>query len=167
MWLKINIFLDNPRKNIQYSKFRKMLRILTKDRNKHDLSDKLIRNSILLSQLIRYPEGEGDLKIPFNLKTIKIAETFASHDSITAGYTFNPHEVFFDHIYTPKENKHQKIPSKLLRVLDKVSVEELTELINLGNYLNYTLLLECGCSRMANEMNGIGGIDDMIWSQIA
>lgn len=144
------------------------MNIITKNGHDYTLSNNLTNRSVLLSQLLLYPDDSTALPIPFNLKTIEIAEQFAEKDSITKEIPYNQENIYSLEYYKPVDIKNIFIKNEMMKILEQISIEELSELINLANYLNYNILLECCCSRLANMLNGVSPHDisaeDIIWS---
>lgn len=137
------------------------LNILTKDHKKYDLEGQIVKKSVLLSQLLAYPSNGEDLIIPFDLSTILIAEKFAKLDNITKDHTQNQMNIFSEEMYKPLNVEHLKISADLKNVVKELEIEELTEVIKLGNYLNYNLLLECGCFHLADHMSAVSTTEEL------
>ncbi|KRH93030.1 hypothetical protein M153_17280002284 [Pseudoloma neurophilia] len=145
------------------------LLIQSKDGHQYKLSNNLISRSVLLSQLIEYPvcssvdnssSVDDFLPIPFNLEIIKLAESFSSIDTLTKIENIGLYDTS---LYKPMNIKHVFIPDVLLTFFDNLTIEQLTELINLSNYLNYNLLLECLCNKLAKILNGTAA-EEVVWT---
>lgn len=132
-----------------------MIDITTRDGHEHTLPTHLVTRSVVLSQLLLYPDDSTCLYIPFDLRIIEIAEQFASKDSVTKEICYNQENIHSLEYYKPVNIKHVFIKEEMTAVFNDISIEELSELINFANYLNYNILLECACSRLANILNGV------------
>lgn len=142
-----------------------VLIVKTSDDHVVEVSENMLRNCLLFKSMLECTQTNQSGKILVSKEIFDIIKSFANldgpsqkdevkdknfcslHDDPTITYSD-------EQIITIHEEKQKKILSSLC-------IEKLTILIGSANYLNYSKLLEMGCSIMAERMNGNG--DEEMW----
>lgn len=124
-----------------------MLKLISSDGHIIELEEKYSSKSNLLKNISEYPVEDQPPKILVSKQTMLRIYEFMQKDNHILKKDFNPLEIHFSY--------------EFLHYFDNCSPEELLDVCNGANYLEYPFLLELCCKILANEISE--GVNDRIY----
>lgn len=118
-----------------------MILIRTIDDSLCELDEKYAFKSQLLKNLNNLPSNEPVIHLSMTSKTLNIVSEFMKIDNHVLKQDYNPLEIHFS--------------EQMLQFLEGYGYDEILDICNAANYLDYPFLLELSCKTLANILSNI------------
>lgn len=116
-----------------------MFKISTLDGHLVELEEQYSSKSNLLQNLMEYSNIDSPVKLLIDRKTLLLVYNFMQKDMHVLKKGYNPLEIHFSY--------------EMLHFFDSCTPQELLDVCNSANYLEYPFLLELCCKILANELS--------------